>query len=676
MTLYSQLKEFQKNVVDKNLFLIDQVLTKNKLISGRQVTTSPTGSGKTFMMASLIESALQIYPELNFIWLTHNKQILIQTQNEIRRNLGKKSTTAYEIEQQIEFFGGRVLLFNVQKGISAKSKNWLKKWQSFQKSQNRKSILIIDEADEGMSGKNMFALKEILFPILELGFTASFKKKNNEFEYINVPYRDVINSEMLVKEILYQASDEISRKEMILRAIQQRRALEEKANLLKYSDTTRFFIPKLLVQTPAKDCEDMARELNSFLKLNENDFMEQVVVHTQNSRGLDEIDDLTKVRYIIGDLMIERGWNCPEAYVLLSTKESVSKSKGIQLLGRVIRLPKSKPFDEEFDELNKGYVFVAGKHAIEESCKNFIHELPVLPPPKEVIQVEMRENFKIPPIMSFTDKLEIDIEDEKLIETSNLLCDALEELYKKCDEHSPSIRQGKLNLEKDISVESQCSEAVQVEWNIEMVKRVLIDALSTHIPRNYANLVITKYQIRLKDSGGLFKIAPSAKHLSKMIRESRNIRDISSRLPYLYEEYKWPSHKLIMAYPHPQDFKKSLYPKVQLNNEELDFATKIDKICSENNLNWVRNDTSNIRLFKGHYPDFIVFNEFKFMFIEFKGKHIISSGNSKYKNVKGQITAPYFMVYLEQDTGEYMIKGRDGENDEVFSALNIRIALT
>ncbi|WP_447531239.1 DEAD/DEAH box helicase, partial [Legionella pneumophila] len=530
MTLYSQLKEFQKEVVDKNLLLIENVLKKNKSINGRQVTISPTGSGKTFMMASLIESGLKIYPSINFIWLTHNKQILIQTQNEIRKNLGNQVITAYEIEQQIESFLARVLLFNIQKGISKKAKNWLKRWKHVQALHQRPTILIIDEADEGMSGKNMESLREILDPILELGFTASFKKKNNEFEYIKVSYKDVINAKMLVKEVLYQASDEISRKEIIERAIAQRQSLEEKVNLLKQYDPERFFVPKMLIQAPAKDCEDMARELNSFLKLDDHDFQEQVIIHTQNSRGLDEIEDIAYVRYIVGDLMIERGWNCPEAYVLLSTKESVSKSKGIQLLGRVIRLPKSKPFDDEFDELNKGYVYISGKHSIEESCKNFINELPVLAPPKEILQIEIRKDIAIPPIKTFTDRLEMDIEDERLRETSELICDSIEELYKKCEEQLPSIRQGTLNLDEEVSVNSQINKIIEVEWNIEMVKRTLIDALSAHIPRNYANLIITKYQIRLKEIGGLSKIAPSAKYLSKMIRESRNIRDKSTKL--------------------------------------------------------------------------------------------------------------------------------------------------
>ncbi|HDO8192488.1 TPA: hypothetical protein P5K78_003148, partial [Legionella pneumophila] len=75
-------------------------------------------------------------------------------------------------------------------------------------------------------------------------------------------------------------------------------------------------------------------------------------------------------------------------------------------------------------------------------------------------------------------------------------------------------------------------------------------------------------------------------------------------------------------------------------------------------------------------PDFIVFNKSKFVFIEFKGQHLLFSIDTRYKNLKGQMTAPYLLVYLEKDTGEFMVKGRDGEVDQPFSELLIRISLT
>ena len=345
--LYPRLRLFQKDVVDSNIDLIKTVLSGENPIQGRQVTTSPTGSGKTFMMASVIESGLFLPHEINFIWLTHNKQILIQTQNEIIEAIGNSVTSVFKIEQGIEDFGGRVLLFNVQKGVSAKAKKWLNKWNQRQSDLQRRNVFIIDEADEGMSGKNMNSIKKILNPILELGFTASFKKKDNEYEFKKVEYKRVIEAEMLVESIYYQASDEINKIEITKKAIARREHLEQIAENLKHYDPERYFIPKALIQAPASSCEAMAKELQLILNLSDEEFRRQIIVHTQNSRGLDEIEDMSEVKYIIGDLMLERGWNCPEAYVLLSTKESVSQAKGIQLLGRVIRLPQTRRFEDD-----------------------------------------------------------------------------------------------------------------------------------------------------------------------------------------------------------------------------------------------------------------------------------------------------------------------------------------
>jgi superfamily II DNA or RNA helicase len=124
--LYSKLKDgYQKRVVDGNVSLIREVISNEKQVIGRQVTVSPTGSGKTFMMASVIEVGLRLPQEPSFVWLTHNKQILVQTENEIMDSLGAYTTTVYNIEQGIQSYGGRVLLFNVQKGVSAKSLTWL-----------------------------------------------------------------------------------------------------------------------------------------------------------------------------------------------------------------------------------------------------------------------------------------------------------------------------------------------------------------------------------------------------------------------------------------------------------------------------------------------------------------------------------------------------------------------
>jgi hypothetical protein len=677
MSLYARLKSFQKGIVDKNVELILKIVSGESGVIGRQVTEAPTGSGKTLMMASVIEAALRLQYEPNFIWITHNKQILVQTHNEIRDSIGSYLTSWLAMEQGIQSFGGRVLLLNVQKGVSKRAKEWLTKWVKYQDEMDprRPVVFVIDESDEGMSGKNMDALRDVLKPCLELGFTASFKKKDNEYLFIKVPYQEVIDAGMLVEQLEYQASDEVTRKELTLRAIKQRELLEQYANQLKLSDPDRFFVPKMLIQAPAADCEAVARELQAMLKMPNVEFEKKVIVHTQNSRGLDEIEDLSDVRFIIGDLMVERGWNCPEAYVLLSTKDSVSRAKGIQLLGRVIRLPMAQRFDDAFDYFNKGYIYIAGKHSIEESCRNFgSNELPCLPPPREVVQIERREDIFIPNIITFKDELDKDIEDRDLIPVSESLCEELDFLRQRCVDSKPEIRRGVLDLDQ-LALTRNPSEIVESEWNVEQTKRTLIHALTSHIPRNYANLVITKYQIKMRSQGGLGHIAQFAKEMAKLVRESQRVRRIASTLEYVHEVYQWPPHKLVSAQPAPYKYSRAVYPKMQLNQEESRFATFLNQNCEENNWFWIRNDPSNVKLFRSHAPDFIVFNKSKYAFIEYKGKYLLKTEDSIRKNRVGQAASAYFMVYEETDTGRFLQKGFDDERSDEFDKRMLLMAL-
>lgn len=665
MKLYNLLKPgYQKRVVDKNVSLVKEILNETKKGIGRQVTVSPTGSGKTFMMASIIEFGLSLPESPCFVWLTHNKQILSQTQNELSDALGSYLTPVSDIEKNVSSFG-RLLLFNVQKGVSEKSKTWLKRWKTFQKDAGREVVFIVDEADEGMSGANMEGLRKALRPCVELGFTASFKKRENEFEFERVNYDEVIEAGMLTHQIYWQASDEVDRKEMMMRAIAQRDLLEKYAYMLK--TIHRFFMPKMLIQTKASEAESVARELKSLANLSDEDFKKYVVVHIQESRGLDQIEReaFENVRFIIGDLMVERGWNCPEAYVLLSTKDTVSRSKGIQLMGRVIRLPGCEPFDENFDLFNSAYVYISGNHSIIQSCENFKNgdEGIVLPPPKEFVQVQKREDLNIPNILSFKNDLVGDIESEEYYSITDKICSILQNYLKDCANSKPTVIDGSLHL-NDSSYSVNLPEEVENEWDVEQAKRILIDTLSKKMPRSYANLVVLSFQIK---HGNFSEVARVIKPFVKKIEEGTLIDKITNELSYVYREHEWPSHKLVQANPLPLSCKFSLYPKIFVNSEEKLLVLFLEKFCEAHNCNWVRNDPSDIKIIKGHYPDFIVFNQSKFVFIEFKGKHLLNNLDSIKKNALSRMSANYYMVYLDKKSSKLIIKNLEFEKDEEFT---------
>jgi len=671
MKLYSLLKPgYQKRVVDKNVNLIQEILQENKKVIGRQVTVSPTGSGKTFMMASIIEFGLKLPEEPCFIWLTHNKQILAQTEGELSEALGAYLTPVSSIERNITAFG-RLLLFNVQKGVSDKAKSWLKKWQKFHSEANRSIIFIIDEADEGMSGSNMEGLRKVLRPALELGFTGSFKKKDNEFEFERVSYDEVIDAGMLTENIYWQASDEVVRKEMMLRAIQQRNLLEGYAQVLR--SIHRYFMPKMLIQTKASEAESVARELKILANLTDQDFKEQVVVHIQESRGLEEIEPekFEKVKYVIGDLMVERGWNCPEAYVLLSTKDTISRAKGIQLMGRVIRLPGCEPFDEALSMFNTAYVYISGNHSIIQSCENFRGEGVVLPPAKEFVQVDKRDDISIPEILSFKNELVGNIESEEYYPVTDKICSILSNFKKDCMEKKPTILEGSLNL-GDASYSVKIPSEVETEWDVEQSKKLLIDCLSKKMPRNYANLLVANFQIREKGFADTSKII---KPLVKKIEDSTLIDKIVCELEFIYSAYQWPHHKLAVASPTPLACKYSLYPKIQVNSEEKKLVLFLEQFCEMNNCFWVRNDASDVRIIKGHYPDFIVFNSKKFVFLEFKGKQLLGNRDTLRKNALSRMSANYYMIYLEGDSQTLMVKNMDFEKEEAFTPEHLKVYL-
>lgn len=671
MKLYHLLKPgYQKRVVDKNVQLIKEIIQENKKVLGRQVTVSPTGSGKTFMMASIIEFGLTLPEEPCFVWLTHNKQILSQTEGELSEALGAYLTPVSNIEKNITSFG-RLLLFNVQKGVSDKAKSWLKKWHKFQTDSNRSIIFIVDEADEGMSGSNMDGLKKVLRPILELGFTASFKKRENEYEFERVSYNEVIEAGMLTRQIFWQASDEVTRKEMMIRAIHQRDVLESSSQMLK--SIHRYFLPKMLIQTKASEAESVARELKQLANLTDAEFKEQVAVHIQESRGLDEIEPekFKKIKYIIGDLMVERGWNCPEAYVLHSTKDTVSRSKGIQLMGRVIRLPGCEPFDDAFDVFNTAYVYISGSHSIIQSCENFTEDGVALPPPKEVVQVDRREDIKAPDILSFKNELVGDIESEEYYSVTDKICSILTNFKTECSEKRPAVMEGSLNLE-DASHSVKLPSEVETEWDIEHSKKLLIDCLSKKMPRNYANLVVANFQMKEK---GFIEVSKIIKSLVKKVEDSTLIDKVIGDLEFVYSTHQWSPHKLVVASPTPLACKYSLYPKMQINSEERKLAMFLEQFCEKNNCYWVRNDPSDIKIIKGHYPDFIVFKGDKFVFIEFKGKQLLGNKDTARKNALSRMSANYYMVYLEGNDQVLMVKNMEYEKEEAFSEAHLKVFL-
>ena len=63
----------------------------------------------------------------------------------------------------------------------------------------------------------------------------------------------------------------------------------------------------------------------------------------------------SKVEYLIFKMAIDTGWDCPRAQILVKFRETNSITFEIQTVGRVLRMPEAKHYQEE--DLNRSYVY-------------------------------------------------------------------------------------------------------------------------------------------------------------------------------------------------------------------------------------------------------------------------------------------------------------------------------
>lgn len=668
--LISGLKKFQLDVVKKNLQLLGDVYENGVVYTERRVTVSPTGSGKTYMMSTIIQAGLNLYSNSCFVWITHNKQITRQTAESAHSAIAPYICSIDAIESGSSS-SARVLLLNVQKGLSKNALPWLQRWIKRHEDEGRKCMFIVDESDEGQSGLNMQSLRRILKPKLELGFTASFKTDTEDKLYHRVPYVDVVRAEMIVDNIYYEVSSEVALKEMIKKAVDKRNRLESLSILLRGTD--KYFVPKMAIQTQASKAEEMRTLLIDVLNLRPEEAKKQIVVHTQEERGLDGPIDMTELRFIIGDLMIERGWDMPELYVLLAAKASLSQAKGVQLLGRVMRIPKAKRFeDDELQALNAGYVYIAGKHSIQKSCEEFMAQGLI---PKsggnfgvEVETVNIRDGLSLPKINTITGELTEDLWSDK---TSIIVSQAVNAIFEEINitgSAKPTVRIGQLDLE-GMSHAPLSIRTIEAEWNYEHTKDILRSSISKHFPQALCELIVGQFHVEvLTRNLSIAELSSKIRESAMKIKNSQLFRRLSLQVGLRRNAFQWPN-SINVVKDKTISFSRCIYPKISgLNKDEVDFATVLNEVCESNGWNWFRNTPSDVLVVKSGYPDFIVMNDKSYVFIEFKGVHLVNSDDSVLKNAIGSAGGHnYYMIYKKnRDDDKYFVVGLNNSDEEVF----------
>lgn len=677
MNFLSMIKnvEYQLTAVETACSFVMESLNKERA-TPRQFIIAPTGSGKTVMAAAVIEYLSQrniqqsLKKKIRFVFVTHSK-VMAQDFSEKFKVLNTSVSTIEDIENKV-YTKTTVLLTNPEKFsvVAKQGKEFLEKWLG--KKEDEYIVLIMDEGDITHDGKRNTLIKDLVEPDLELCFSATFDEKKDYKKAIKnnreksevlhrVPIQEVIDSGMIVKchEYLVNVNN-VTFDSIMKMAVDKQIELE---NIIKNLPSEQHFVPKILIQAQSGEISDIIQKLASLLK-NHYKIVLDPEMYCIINQDIDEQDikDKAKIKFYLGDQLVGRGWDSPQTYIVVSFKKSSDMSVGVQLLGRVSRMPFQKHFDKNMDSLNKGYVYVNGDHSVVKAVNSYLDSQSnsnekESAPIKPVIVSAIKENIKIPSIKTYI-KQEASPASEEVIEgLYSYLKDTFNKVIK---DNAIEHKIGKKEIDSSTgSVKHISNENVEIEIYAALnhLKSVLV---AKGFPDDVANDSLSVF-IQDKDCKNDWK------HYHKLIGASI-IEDSSDKviklliaIDFKNEAFKFVGKNVAESWNKTWD--RSLYEFEEMGSKEESLADYLDSFCKKNNLYWTKNvENKQVRLSLGYYPDFILFNENKYVFLEYKGAHLKGNANTILKIEFGEKHDP--RVFMVESKGDNFIV-RNSKNEEL-----------
>lgn len=394
-------KEYQVNAIGQLVKSVSELLAKdasNKVC----VFQSPTGSGKTVMVAKFIEEIIKELPEtdLCFLWVSIGKGDLHKQSKKSLERIFDGFPNVNLLEE--EFFGSRnyieqneVVVVNWEKLYSkyASGENkgeWKNKVMREGEGVNfievlettrekRKIVLIIDESHYASDAQRTNELRQIISADVTLEMSATpkllgeqinvlrtmespVKFNNGASFYIYVKPEDVIQEGMIKKELIINENleklvdDEKTSQDVIIEAAYNKR-LELKEAYTKAGSNIN---PLCLIQLPNADAGVAKKEvIEAFLAdkgITETNGKLAVWLSEEKSDSLDQISDFeSEVDFLLFKQAIDTGWDCPRAHILVKLRDIQSYTFEVQTVGRILRMPEQMHYEDE--NLNTGFIF-------------------------------------------------------------------------------------------------------------------------------------------------------------------------------------------------------------------------------------------------------------------------------------------------------------------------------
>ena len=383
--------EYQIKYINKLVDTSNEYLTDEDRDGSTIIFKAPTGSGKTFMVSQTITKIVKENPNIafSFIWISVNS-LHEQSLNNLSRYfederllecLAHTELNNNTIEQnEIMFINWESInkensLFRVDN-----EQNWnIQSVIENTKEEGRTLVLLIDESHRNAKTDKSKALIEIIAPKLVIEITATPNHLGGTL--IDIPLQTVIKEGMIKKEIQINSAKENqvkNNKDLLLVALKKRNQLKN-----AYESLGIDINPLLLIQIPNKKTNDVINPEDEIIEiLNKENITTQnkklAIWLSENKENKEDVErDNSEVEVLIFKEAIALGWDCPRASILFLQREwnQDRYDFNIQTLGRIMRMPQQKHYDEKPD-LNVGYVFSASDNfsVVEDLAKDYTSE--------------------------------------------------------------------------------------------------------------------------------------------------------------------------------------------------------------------------------------------------------------------------------------------------------------
>lgn len=382
------LKPFQETAISqlKNEFLNLWKLPNQNI---PLVFKSPTGSGKTIMMAQFLRDIVSDPRfegnDVAFVWFSFSEDSYEQSKKKLFEYYGGASELDLidlnDLSRE-KLHKNDVFFINWQK-IKGRSKESRKLRRDNEQGltfdnfinetheAGRKIVVIIDEEHIGSDTDLALEVVEgLIKPKIIMRISATPKyipTRADTAGYVEVKRNDVVEAGLIKEKIIFQTEEDLKNKsskkldqdEILLELAYNKRL--ELVNLYKQLGIE--VNPLVLIQLPNDDqasaeTSDTNKQtiVLEYLKRKGVANEEIGIWLSQEKENLEELEKHTSpVSFLLFKQAAATGWDCPRAGVLVMFREIRNPTFAIQTVGRILRMPFGIHFANP--ELNRGYLY-------------------------------------------------------------------------------------------------------------------------------------------------------------------------------------------------------------------------------------------------------------------------------------------------------------------------------